>query len=106
MKLFSSVKSLDVVHHPVIPFLLACGGVVADYLSTRIGLRMGFVEAHLHYHPLYGLTFFLSLIAVLTILLPRKQRFRLVTLGVAFLSYLGIINNTLVILGWFPGILT
>ena len=106
MKILGSVKSLDVVHHPVIPFLLAFGGVVSDYLSTRIGLRLGFVEAHLHYHPLYGLTFFLCLIAVLTILLPRQKRFRLVTLGVAFFSYLGIINNALVILGWVPGILT
>ena len=105
MKLISSVKSRDVLHHPGIPFLLAFGGVVSDYLSTRLGLRLGFVETHLHYHPIHGLTFFLSLIAVLTLLLPRRRRFKLIPLSVAFISYLGIINNALVIVGWFPGIL-
>jgi len=90
----------------MLPFLLALGGVVSDYVSTTIGLsRGGFYETHLGYHPVWALLIFWGAIAILTWTLPRKKPWTLGINGLAFASYLGAINNTLVILGLFPGLM-
>jgi hypothetical protein len=84
----------------IIPFLLVIGGIVSDYLTSHVGLSMGFYEVHPQYHPLWGFTVFFSVITVLTVLLPRHKLGRFSTIGVALLSYLGTINNTLLILSF------
>ena len=88
----------------VLPFLLALGGIISDYVSTSIGLNMGLYETNPQYHPVWALLYFWGIMAMFTLLLPRKKIRLLSLYGLATTSYLGIINNILVILGMFPGI--
>jgi len=86
------------------PFLLALGGVVSDYVTTTIGLGMGFYETHPQYHPFWAILYFWGVITILTVALPKKRLWTLCINGLASASYLGFVNNALVILGIFPGI--
>ncbi len=88
----------------VLPFLLALGGVLSDYATTTIGLSMGFHETHPQYHPAWALLVFWGAIALLTLALPEDQQRNLSTNGLALASYIGTVNNTLVILGLFSGL--
>ncbi len=89
----------------MLPFLLALGGVISDYATTTIGLSMGgFYETHAAYSPVWALLIFWSAIALLTLALPRKKPWTLSIHGIALASYLGAVNNTLVILGLFSGL--
>ena len=87
----------------VLPFLLALGGVLSDYVTTTIGLGMGFYETNPEYHPVNALMIFWGAIALLSLTFPRKH-WTLGANGLALTSYLGAINNTLVILGLFSGL--
>jgi len=88
----------------ILPFLLALGGVISDYMTTVIGLSLGFYETHPNYHPVHALLIFWGAIAILTLTSPRKKPWTLSINGLALTSYLGAVNNTLVILGVFPGL--
>jgi hypothetical protein len=90
----------------VLPFLLALGGVISDYVTTTIGLNMnmGFYEIHPQYSPVWALLFFWGAIAILTLTLPKEKPWNLATNGLALASYIGAVNNTLVILGLFTGL--
>jgi hypothetical protein len=89
----------------LLPFLISLSGVVFDYWTTTIGLSMGFVETHPQYHPLKALAIFWGAVAVLTVTLPKTRIWRICTNALATLSYLGGINNALVILGVFSGLI-
>lgn len=86
------------------PFFLAFCGVLSDYLTTILGLGMGFCEACPNYHPVYALAAFSGSIALLTLAVPRKKPWNLCSIGLALSSYLGTANNILVILGISAGI--
>ena len=90
----------------MLPFLLAFGGVVSDFATTTIALNFctGLFETHINYSPLWALAIFWTAIAVLTLTLPRKKPWSLGIGGLALMSYIGAINNTLVILGLFSGL--
>jgi len=88
----------------LLPFILSLGGVLSDYLTTTIGLGLGFYETHPAYHPLNALVVFWGIITVLTLLLPRERLWTMSINGIAVVSYLGAVNNSLVILGVFPGL--
>ena len=88
----------------VLPFLLALIGVLSDYITTTIGLSTGFYETHLQYHPIWGFLYFMGTITILTLALPRKKPWTLGINGLALASYIGTVNNTLVIWGIFPGL--
>lgn len=88
----------------LLPFILSLGGVLSDYLTTTIGLGLGFYETHPAYHPFKALLIFWGAITVLTLLLPREKPWRISINGIALASYLGALNNTLVILGLFSGL--
>jgi len=88
----------------VLPFLLALGGVVSDYISTIIGLSLGFHETNPQYHPLWALLYFWGVLAILTVALPRKKTSTISVNGLALASYIGAINNVLVMLGIFQGL--
>jgi len=87
-----------------VPFLLSLGGVLSDYLTTRIGLSLGFYETHPHYNPVLALLIFWGAVALLTATLPKRRSWNLSINGLASISYLGVINNILVILGVFSGL--
>jgi len=88
----------------VLPFLLALGGIILDYVSTTIGLSMGLYETNPQYHPVWALLYFWGIMIMFTLLISKKKVRMLSLYGLAITSYLGIANNILVILGVFPGI--
>ena len=90
----------------MLPFLLVLGGVITDYATTTIGLNFctGLYETHQQYNPIWALAIFWAAIATLTLVLPKKKPWTIGINGLALASYLGAINNTLVILGLFTGI--
>ena len=88
----------------IVPFLLSLGGVLSDYLTTRIGLSLGFYETHPHYNPILALFIFWGAVAFLTTTLPKRKFWSLSINGLASVSYLGALNNILVILGVFSGL--
>ena len=87
------------------PFLISLFGVISDYITTRIGLDLGFYETHPQYHPLNALLMFWGASIILTFTLPKNRRWLLGINGLASASYLGAINNLLVILGLFSGLI-
>jgi len=91
----------------MLPFLLSLCGVIADYATTTIGLNFftGFLETNVSYSPIEALLYFWGAIAVLTVALPRKRPWSWGTAGLALASYIGAVNNVLVIIGLFPGFL-
>ena len=89
-----------------IPLGVASSGIILDYLTTSVGLQCGLSEANPAYHPLWAVLVFFSLIAVLTVFSRRQRYMKWSVIGFASLSYLGAINNTLVLLGLFPGLLS
>jgi hypothetical protein len=90
----------------MLPFLLALSGVIADYATTIIGLNFcsGLYEINPQYSPVWALLIFWGAIAVLTVALPKKKPWTLSINGLALTPYIGAINNTLVILGLFSGL--
>lgn len=88
----------------MLPFLLALGGVVSDYMTTTIGLKMGFFETNPQYSPVWALLVFWGAITILTLTRPRKKTWTVAANGLALSSFIGAANNTLVILGLFPGL--
>ena len=87
-----------------LPFLISFVGVIADYLTTVTGLSMGYYETHPQYHPVLALIIFWGALTVLTWALPRTKLFNLSKNLLASASFLGAVNNTLVILGVFSGL--
>lgn len=87
-----------------LPFLISLFGVVADYITTITGLRYGFYETHPQYHPALALLIFWSALSVLTLTLPRRKSWEISKNILASTSLLGAINNTLVILRVFSGL--
>lgn len=86
------------------PFLISLVGIVTDYLTTRIGLGLGFHEVHSQYHPGLALAIFWSALTLLTLTLPKGRIWRLSKNILASVSLLGFINNTLVIIGASSGL--
>jgi len=90
----------------MLPFLIALGGVLADYATTTIALNFctGLHETHAMYSPVLALAIFWTAISVLTLALPKKKPWTIGINGLALASYIGAVNNTLVILGLFTGL--
>jgi hypothetical protein len=88
-------------YHVVIPFVIAMTGVLLDYVTTTIGVSVGFREAHPQYHPVWGVIIFSLALVLLTLSLPRRKWWSRCITGVALCSYLGPVNNALVLLGIF-----
>jgi len=88
----------------MLPLLLSFGGVVSDYITTIVGLSIGFHETNQQYHPAWALLYYWSAITILVVTLPRKKISILSVNTLALTSYLGALNNILVILGMFPRI--
>jgi len=86
-------------------FLISFIGIAADYASTRVGLSRGFYETHVQYHPLLALAIFWTAVAVLVTSLPRGRWWERGIRFIAAWSFLGAVNNTLVILGVFGGLI-
>jgi len=88
-----------------VPFIISFIGVIADYITTSIGLGLGFYETHLQYNPVIALMIFWGALSVLSLTLPNKKAWTTCKNIIALTSFLGSANNTLVILGIFTGII-
>lgn len=88
----------------MIPFAISALGVILDALTTIIGLSMGFYETHPNYNPILALAIFWSLIAVVRTL-PRTRIVRIFTILLSAAPFLGAMNNSLVIMGVFSGLI-
>ncbi len=90
----------------MLPFLLALGGVISDFATTTIALNYctGLRETHIQYSPVWALAIFWTAITLLSLALPRKKPWTTSINGLALASYIGAVNNTLVILGLFSGL--
>jgi len=88
------------------PFLLALGGVLSDYATTVMGLstNLGFREVNLQYDPLWALLVFWGAITIWMLTLPTGKLRGLATNGLALVSFLGAVNNALVIGGLSSGL--
>jgi len=75
-----------------------------DYMTTMIGWGMGFLEINQQYHPVSALLVFWGAITILTLAVPKKRTWLVAANGLALSSYIGVANNTLVILGLFSGL--
>lgn len=82
-----------------IPYLLAFLGVVFDWLTTQVGLSRGFYETHSVYTPANALLIFMAALFFLEFILGDFQYKRQYQIFIACMSFLGAINNTLVLLG-------
>jgi hypothetical protein len=78
-------------------------GVGSDWVTTQAGLGMGYNETHLTYHPLLALVIFLSSVLILLMALPRGRKWDAAIFFLASWSFLGAVNNILVIVGVFGG---
>lgn len=86
-----------------VPLVISAMGVLLDALTTMIGVSMGFYEIHPNYNPVIALMIFWTLIAV-TWALPRTRVVRVFTILLSATPFLGAVNNSLVIIGFFPGL--
>lgn len=82
----------------ILPFLISLIGVITDYFTTSIGLNLGFYETHPKYHPALALAIFWSASTLLTLALPKKKIWEMSKNILASASFLGAVNDTLVIL--------
>lgn len=85
-----------------LPYLLACIGVLADVLTTLLGLSRGFGEAHPHYHPLVALLAFWA--AIFVVDSSASGRCKRLGLTPASLAFVGALHNALVLSGVTAGL--
>ena len=81
----------------LLPYLVSLIGVLSDYLTTHIGLGLGFTETNPSYHPILALTIFWGALYFLTLTLPKNRVWKIGRSSLALASFLGAINNVVVI---------
>ena len=79
-------------------------GVVSDWITTQIGLGMGYYETHPMYNPVLALVISWASILILLKTLPMGKIWDYVIYFIISWSFLGAINNILVITGVFNGL--
>lgn len=81
--------------------------VVADFISTQIALNRGYIEIHLNYSLINALIFILPITFLMDLILTKyaPRIFRYTTYIVSCLYLIGFINNSLVMLGVFGGLM-
>ena len=82
---------------------IALLGVISDWITTQVGLGMGYYETHLMYHPVLALAIIWTPIMFLLMVLPRDGRWDYAIYFIASWSFIGAVNNILVIMGIFSG---
>lgn len=77
-----------------LPFFISFSGCILDYISTSIGLSLGFYETHLTYSLLNALIIFTVANSILYYL-PHLMKYKIIF---SSFSYLGFVNNIYVLL--------
>ena len=95
-----SIQQLEMT----IPYMIAALGVALDFVTTQVGLARGFLETHPLYSPISSLVIFYALLTVSALALPRGNIRRMFIFAIAWLTFVGVINNIFVITGIFRGL--
>jgi hypothetical protein len=85
-------------------YIVAFIGVSLDFVTTMIGLNLGFHEAHAQYHPLIALAFFWTVIFVVETALSKHKVNKYPSIIFAVFTFIGAVHNTLVIMGVTKGL--
>jgi hypothetical protein len=80
----------------LLPYLVSLIGILSDYLTTHIGLGLGFVETNLSYNPILALAIFWGALSFLTLTLPKNRVWKIGLSSLVLASFVGVINNILV----------
>ena len=80
----------------LLPYLVSFVGVLSDYLTTNIGLGMGFAETNPSYNPILALTIFWGALYFLTLTLPKNRVCNISRNIPVLASFFGAINNIVV----------
>jgi hypothetical protein len=83
----------------VLPYLISMLGVLLDYLTTAMGLGLGLYESHPSFNPLLAVAAFWGIQALVNLMLPKGRVRTFSTRMFVIVSFLGALNNTLVIMG-------
>lgn len=81
----------------LLPFMVSLLGVISDFITTTIGLSLGFYETNQYYHPVTALLIMWSALLVLVLSLPKKGFWYASIMGIASAPFIGAVNNILVI---------
>ena len=103
--LLSRIDKVRKMHYQYFPFIISLIGVVTDYVTTRVGLNLGFYETHQKYNPALALMIFWGALGILWLTLPRERIWSISKIILSVFSFLGTVNNTLVIFGVFSGLI-
>lgn len=88
-----------------VPYVITVYGVVSDLVTTQIGLSKSFIETQSIYSPFIALTVLIGVMAIFDLFFRNaryKMQFQLILVSV---SFLGAINNVLVLLRVFGGLM-
>lgn len=83
---------------------IALLGVVSDWITTQAGLGMGYYETHLSYSPFFAIAIFWYAMVFLLMAMPRGRKWDAAICFLASWSFLGALNNALVMMGVFSGL--
>ena len=78
------------------PFIIMVAGVTSDYVSSLIGISVGYVETHPNYSPLNALIIFTLALAILMLFFWRNRTTRIFVWACSIIPFIGIIHNLLV----------
>ena len=84
-------------------FSTLCGSSL-DFITTTIGLNLGFAEINTNYHPAWAILFYTLTTVIFHLTLPDNIR-KVSFIVLVSLSFVAAINNIMVIFGVFSGIL-
>ena len=87
-----------------LPFLVSLGGIATDYFTSMVGLGLGLYESQPLYSPAFALMIFWGALVFLSLALPRGRVWGAAKNVLASVTFLGPVNNTLVIFRVFPGL--
>lgn len=79
------------------PYLTTLTGILLDYLTTTIGLNMGFQETNLLYHPATALLIFWGTLTLINKTIPQKNIITITQTLLTVTTFLAPLNNTLLI---------
>ncbi|MBM3292151.1 hypothetical protein FJY84_05685 [Candidatus Bathyarchaeota archaeon] len=86
-------------------FIVSIAGVILDFFTTVVGLSQGYVETHANYSLFNAFVIFAGANLILSLTLPKSKNWKIGALFISSWSFLGAINNTLVIMGLFSGLI-
>ena len=90
----------------IIPYLVASIGIITDIITAKIAERFtyglgnfpSYIESHSQYSPVFALILFFSAITILKWTMPKGKLWDMGILAFSLLSFLGAVNNILVII--------